>query len=138
MVLKIRVVGACVLGLLFLAASASAIDDIVIAVRSSEWGTEAVQVRRGHTVTWKWESGHHTIMLGEADDPEAVEIGTVDETHPTLAWEASDRGEFHFFSKQNPDIDVTVTVQANTSVNEATWGWLKRAFEGPAARMQNR
>jgi hypothetical protein len=63
-------------------------------------------------------------------------LAAIDVEHPAVTWEAKETGKFQFFSAQRPEIKVTVTVQPTTSVNQRTWGWLKRAFENPTARVR--
>ena len=135
MPLKVRAALACVLGLLVVAGSALALEEIVITLRSGEWGPSDLTVRRGQVVTWKWETGRHTIMLGDGpDDPKKSQVAVIDSDHPSFAWEAKDLGKFRFFSAERPNITATVTVQSSTQVNQKTWGWLKSMFENPNAR----
>jgi plastocyanin len=115
-------------------AVAQAPDAVKVVKVSIEGFTPAeITIAKGDIIRWEWESGTHTIKSGEPDSEDAGKVFefTMNLDNKQFPHTFDDVGSYPYFDTSNPtQLRGVITVQAATPITPATWGFLKRVFEG--------
>jgi plastocyanin len=120
--------------LLSVAVSAGANEVHEITVTAQGFEPAELTIQRGDVVRWECDSGRYSIISGEGPEDENAgerfQFVIDEETRfKELTFETVD--VFPYFSRLGPDlVKGTITVTRSTPVDNATWGWVKRMFEG--------
>ena len=107
-----------------------------VRVTSEGFVPNAVTIKKDDTVVWVWESGSHTVTNGKSPDDENAGLildMAINSRTQRVEFTFSDIAVYDYFSRTRPDFRGTVTVQDGTPVDPATWGFIKKMFEDPAA-----
>jgi plastocyanin len=119
----------------------AAARDYVVTVTDLGFSPAELTIQKEDMVRWEWESGSHTIVDGDPDNPEdagQVFEFPVNAQNLTFEFTFDESGTFEYFSLSDPDLRGTITVLEGTPVDRATWGWIKKVFENDSAARNRR
>ncbi len=110
----------------------------IVKVTATGFTPADVSLKKGDFVRWEWAAGSRTIVVSgnpaTSEEPDVLFTFGISEEKQMYQFQFNEASTYYYYDPNEPDdprFSGTITVLEATSVNRATWGFIKSVFENP-------